>query len=209
MTLYDITILISPTLAVWPGDTLYKFELGMAIQNGDSVNVGAVTMSTHTGTHADAPFHFSDSGEGIGALPLEAYIGPAIVIDVTGYDQIDLDVFANNELSQTPRVLLKTGAWKNHSLFPETIPTLTEEVATYLGEQGILLFGIDVPSVDAIDSKTLPIHHVLNAANIRILESLNLQNVPPGIYELIALPLSLVGGDGSPVRAILRSPAVE
>ena len=209
MTIYDITIPISPPLAVWPGDMQYKFALGMSISGGDSVNVGAVTMSVHTGTHADAPYHFEDNGAGIDAVSLEAYIGPALVIDAAGREFIGPDVFAGLDLNETPRVLLKTGAWTDYSVFPEYIPTLTEEAAAFLASQGIRLFGVDVPSVDVLDSKILPIHHLLNSANIRILESLNLHKVPPGIYELIALPLRFVGADGSPVRAILRTRAVE
>ena len=209
MTTYDITIPISPTLAVWPGDTKYKFDLGMSISGGDSVNVGAVTMSVHTGTHADAPSHFNDNGAGIDAVSLLAYIGPAVVVDVTGMKFIGLEAFDGLDLDKTPRVLLKTGAWTDYSVFPISIPTLTEEAAVFLASQGILLFGVDVPSVDVLDSKTLPIHHLLNSANIRILESVNLHNVPPGVYELIALPLPFVEADGSPVRAILRTRAVE
>ena len=209
MTIYDITIPISPPLAVWPGDIQYKFALGMSISGGDSVNVGAVTMSVHTGTHADAPYHFEDNGAGIDAVSLEAYIGPALVIDAAGREFIGPDVFAGLDLNETPRVLLKTGAWTDYSVFPEYIPTLTEEATAFLASQGIRLFGVDVPSVDVLDSKTLPIHHLLNSTNIRILESLNLHRVPPGVYELIALPLRFVGADGSPVRAILRTRAVE
>ena len=145
----------------------------------------------------------------IDAVSLEAYIGHALVIDAAGRDFIGPELFAGLDLSKTPRVLLKTGVWTDYSIFPEFIPTLTEEAAAFLAAQGIRLFGIDVPSVDVLDSKTLPIHHLLNSANIRILESVNLDIVPPGVYELIALPLPFAGADGSPVRAILRSVAVE
>jgi arylformamidase len=207
--IYDITIPISGSLAVWPGDTLYRFELGMAIQRGDSVNVGVVTMSLHTGTHVDAPFHFDDAAPGVDALSLEAYIGPAVVVEVLGQDVIGLDSFEGIDFARASRVLVKTRAWTNHRLFPESIPTLTKEAARFLAEKGIQLFGIDLPSVDAIDSKTLPIHHALNAANVRILESVDLREVPPGVYELIALPLPFAEADGSPVRAILRTLAVE
>ena len=207
--IYDITIPINRTLAVWPGDTQYKFELGMAIHRGDSVNVGAVTMSIHTGTHVDAPFHFDDDAPGIDALSLAAYIGPAVVVEVLRQSVIGSEAFAGVDFARTPRVLVKTLAWANHHLFPETIPTLTEEAAQFLAGNGIQLFGIDLPSVDAIDSKTLPIHHALNSANIRILESVDLREVPTGVYEMIALPLPFAGADGSPVRAILRTLAVE
>ena len=102
------------------------------------------------------------------------------------------------------RSLLKTGGWNDTTLFPEHISVLAENVPDYLNKKGIFLIGVDVPSVDQIDSKTLPIHHALGKNGIYILESLRLKDVPPGLYDLIALPLRLAGADGCPVRAVLR-----
>lgn len=204
MTIYDISIPLREGMAVWPGDTPYHFELGWKIAEGASVNVGAVTLSVHTGTHIDAPFHFDPHGMGAGELDLLPYCGPAVVVDVTGRDPIPMDAFAGLDFSAAPRLLLRTGAWTDHTHFPHTVPTLAPDVPGWLCEKGIALIGVDVPSVDALDSKDLPIHHALHDANIRILEGLDLSAVPPGIYELIALPLRLDSADGSPVRAILR-----
>ena len=111
---------------------------------------------------------------------------------------------ASFDLSTTPRLLLRTDGWLDHSSFPESIPVLSESVPAYLKQQGVILVGLDVPSVDQIDSKDLPIHHALGSFGIAILESVELRRVDPGVYELIALPLKLEGADGSPVRAILR-----
>ncbi|MBC8103250.1 MAG: arylformamidase [Cytophagales bacterium] len=209
MTIYDISIPVTEDLAVWPGDTPFSFHLDMKIQNGEAVNVGAITLSVHTGTHADAPFHFSDSAASIEALSLEPYLGPALVVPAIRQDPIGPETFVGLDLSRTPRVLIKTGAWTDHRVFPQAVPTLTHAAVTLLAERGAILVGVDVPSVDEIDSKTLPIHHALNDAGIRILESLNLSEVPAGEYELIALPQRIVGADGSPVRAILRQRTVE
>lgn len=207
--LYDITHPVSESIAVWPGDAAYRYSLGMRIAAGDSVNVGAVTMSVHTGTHVDAPFHFREHGAGAGALDLAPFVGPAVVVSGVAHGEIGPDAFAGIDLAATPRVLLRTGGWPDRRVFPETIPTLSMEAVAYLEHAGVLLVGLDVPSVDAIDSKGLPIHRALDAAGIRILESVALNGVPDGVYGLIAMPLRLLGADGSPVRAVLTDAAVE
>jgi arylformamidase len=203
--LFDITLPMSNALANWPGDAPFRFEWTCRKADGESVNVGQVSMSVHTGTHTDAPFHFSDAGPTAEKLSLESFIGPARVLDLRGRATICQQDLERFDLSQTPRVLLRTGAWLDHSRFLDTIPTLTPDAPDWLASQGVILVGVDVPSVDAIDSKDLPIHHALGLQRIAILESLNLADVPEGVYELIALPLKLVGADGAPVRAILRS----
>jgi arylformamidase len=202
---YDITIPVREGMAVWPGDTEYAFHLGWSMAEGEAVNVGTVTMSVHTGTHADAPFHFDANGAGMGEVDLAPYIGPAVVVDVTGQNPIPWEAFKDVDFTPTPRLLLKTGAWTDYNRFPDAVPVLTIEAVEQLGKGGVLLLGVDVPSVDELDSKDLPIHHALNNAGVRILESLDLRAVSPGIYHLTALPLRLMGTDGSPVRAILEA----
>lgn len=202
--LYDITIPVHDGLAVWPGDTEYRFALGWTMAGGDSVNVGSVTMSVHTGTHVDAPFHYRAAGPGVDTLDLTIFTGPARVVEATGLRVIPCAAFADVDGAQTPRVLVKTGAWTDYSRFPESVPVLADDVPAFLAARGVRLLGVDVPSVDALDSKSLPVHHALGAHGITILESVDLRAVPPGLYDLIALPLRLVGADGSPVRAVLR-----
>lgn len=205
MTIYDITLPIDTNLAIWPGDAPYRLEATATIREGSSVNLHSVSMSVHTGTHADSPYHFKDNGQPEDEIPLEVYMGAAVVIDVTGRETIEIGDIPAGELQQTPRVLFKTGAWPDPTVFPESVPVLAADVPAYLKELGVILVGLDVPSVDALDSKDLPIHHGLAENGIHILESLYLADVPPGRYELIALPLKLVGADGAPVRAILRT----
>jgi arylformamidase len=205
MPVYDITLPMHPSLACWPGDTHFDFQLNMKIRDGSTVNLGSIEMSVHTGSHADAPFHFEPEGASIEALDLTPFLGPAVVIDVSGRDTIRREDLDGLRTHPKPRVLLKTNAWKDHSRFPEVVPVMEPGVPAFLKECGVILIGLDVPSVDQIDSKNLPIHHELGVCNIRILESLDLAAVPAGEYELIALPLKIVGADGSPVRAILRS----
>ena len=201
--LYDITIPLQNGVAVWDGDTAYHFALGWNMEHGASVNVGAVTMSLHTGTHTDAPFHFDSAGKTMDTADLSAFAGAVAVVDAGGRDTIDADVFAGVDFDATPRVLVRTGVWTDFARFPDAVPTLAPGVPEYLARNGVRLFGVDVPSVDTLDSKTLPVHHALAAGGIAILESIDLRGVPVGVYKLVALPLRLAGADAAPVRAVL------
>lgn len=205
MTIYDVTIPLTTALAGWPGDAPYLFEWSCTKKGGASVNVGKLSCSIHTGTHTDAPYHFDDDGATAEALPLAAYLGPARLLDVTGCSPIRRADLDGVDLAGTPRLLLRTGTWTDPRCFPASIPVLDADMPAWLHERGVILLGLDVPSVDVLDSKTLPIHHALGRYGIGILESLDLSRVPSGVYELIALPLKLVGADGSPVRAVLRT----
>lgn len=192
-------------MPVWPGDTPFHYEVSWSKADSGSVNVGSLSMSAHTGTHVDAPFHFDDDGKRIIELDLELYIGPARVVDMTGKDSIGANDLADLDLQGVKRVLFRTRSWQDAFEFPEKIPHLEADLGPFLAERGIRLIGVDVPSVDPIDSKDLHAHHSLNENGIHILESVLLDEVEPGDYELIALPLPLVEGDGSPVRAVLRT----
>jgi arylformamidase len=204
MRIYDISRKLENGMPVWPGDTSFQYEVSWPMEESGSVNVGRLELSTHTGTHVDAPFHFDNHGKRIIELDLQLYIGPARVVDMVGKDSIGPADVKDINLEGVTRIIFKTLAWKNSDLFPEKIPHIEPELAPYLAEKGIRLIGLDVPSVDPIDSKELLAHHSLNQHGIHILESLLLDEIEPGDYELIALPLPLVEGDGSPVRAILR-----
>ena len=194
-----------PGMCVWPGDKPYEFEITAALSEGSSVNLGSVAMSLHTGTHADAPCHFSDNGASMAELSLDPFVGLALVIEVLNRACITIDDIKLYDLTGTPRLLIRTGAWEDRTTFPERIHVMSPDLPAYLHSYGVVLIGLDVPSVDALESKELPLHHALEIYQIRILESLDLSHVPPGSYELVALPLKIVGGDGSPVRAILRT----
>ncbi len=209
MKIYDITRPLHATTAPWPGDIPFEHRLTWKIADGAAVNVGALNMSTHMGTHADAPFHYLPDGPTIEMLDPALFIGPAVVADVTtaGWSigrAALADAARHFQDGKVPRLLLKTGGWPDSTRFPDRLPLLAPDVPAFLGAAGVRLLGLDVPSVDAIDSKDLPIHHALADANICIIESLDLSAVPTGVYELIALPLRIAGGDASPVRAVLR-----
>ena len=203
-TIHDITRPLHATLAPWPGDTAFEHRLTWRMDAGSSVNVGALTMGTHNGTHVDAPFHFLPSGQRMDEIDLSVYVGPALVVDVGGVGwTINRDVLAALP-DRVERLLLRTGAWPDDAIFPARIPTLAPDVPAWLAARGVRLLGLDVPSVDEIESKDLPVHHALAAAGVHILESLDLSRTAAGEYELIALPLRIVGGDAAPVRAVLR-----
>ena len=204
MRTHDITRPVFEGMPVWPGDTPYRFRLVGSIRGGDAVNVGSIAASIHSGTHVDAPFHFDDGAATVDALSLDPFLGPARVVDVRGRPTIRREDLAPYDLSATPRLLLRTDGWADPARVPERIPVLADDVPDDLRARGVILIGVDVPSVDAIDSKDLPIHHALGSAGIAILESVDLSEVPFGTYELVAIPLKLIGTDGSPVRAILR-----
>ncbi|HSO58523.1 MAG TPA: cyclase family protein, partial [Paenisporosarcina sp.] len=172
-------------------------------QQSGSVNVGQITTSTHIGTHIDAPFHFDDKGKKVHELPLENYIVEAIVIDVSGQGVISRESLQKVDVAAAKAVLFRTNAWTNRTVFPEEIPAFDVEVVEWMVENDIVLFGVDLPSVDAITSKDLPMHHALGTAGRYILEGLVLEEIVEGTYRLIALPLKIEGADGSPVRAVL------
>jgi arylformamidase len=175
----------------------------MARREGSPVNVAALTLSAHTGTHVDGPYHFDDDGARPAELALDAFIGPAQVVDAIGRDTIDVDVVAGIELAAAPRILFRTRSRSDATQFPTRFAALSPALASRLGEAHVRLVGTDAPSVDAFDSKTLAAHRVLAAAGIAILENLVLDGVAAGRYTLIALPLKLVEADSSPVRAVL------
>jgi len=212
MRIWDISRTLSNELAEWPGDEPFHFQLTKTIAEGQSVNLGTIEMSVHNGTHADARFHFDTKGESIEKAPLEIYLGRAVVVDLReafsqskGKHLITIEDFQphSEEIAETSRVLVKTGRWSNSAVFPSEIPVIAADIPAWLQKNGVKLLGLDLPSVDEIDSKSLQNHHALAGAGIAIIESLDLSRVGSGIYNLAALPLKIAGGDGAPMRAIL------
>lgn len=200
----DISQPLTNDIAHWPGDTPFSYETTFTKEQTGSVNIGKITTSLHTGTHIDAPFHFKNDGGKVLDLDINIYVGSAKLIDVSGYKKIDAKVLSNFELTGVSRLLLKTIKNSNSELFPNEIPYLSEDIAPFLNEKGIRLLGVDVPSVDPLDSKDMRTHHALYEHHIHILENIVVDHVEEGNYELIALPLPIQDGDGSPVRAVIR-----
>ncbi len=207
MMIYDITRKVSPALKVWPGDTPYHFDVLMSKAAGESVNLTTLHLSAHTGTHADAWWHYEQDGDHPATMPLENYVGWARVVTVDREDGgITPKEIKKMDFRETPRVLFKSHVSNlPDDQWPSCFPYLTVELIDVLAKQGVVLIGLDSPSVDPLDSKDLPCHHRLYANKMTNLETLYLRDVPDGVYELIALPLKLDGVCGSPVRAILRT----
>ena len=214
--LRDISIPLGPGTPEWPGDTAYECGWASQIARGASVNVSAIRTSPHVGTHADAPLHVRDGWPGAHELPLDAFIGPALVLDATMVHDDDasltmavLDAIAEEErvsLGQVERLLLRTGRSLAAGTFPAAWPYLVEDTARALLERGLRLLGVDAPSVDDRESKTLAVHHMLFAGGAYNLENLDLRRVPSGSYELLALPIKMMGCDAAFVRAVLVTP---
>ena len=203
----DISIALREGTPEWPGDTPYACRWASLIAKGESVNVSAVIGSPHVGTHADAPLHVRDGWPGSHELPLDAFVGTASVLDVSGMSGvIEADHLAYDPDADGERLLLRTGRSIATGQFPNEWPTLSEACVRTLLGRGLRLLGVDAPSVDPRESTTLPVHHLLFSANAYILENLDLRRVPVGSYELIALPLKLMALDAAPVRAVLREP---
>ncbi|QQK74428.1 arylformamidase [Salicibibacter cibarius] len=205
-TWIDISQPLDHTIATWPNDTPFSYERAVTKKRSGSVNIGKITMSLHTGTHVDAPVHFDNGGRGILDLDINVFIGKARLIDVTHCKQhIDTQAFAAADTETLPpRVLLRTSLSNERERFPACIPSIDATIAPFLKEKGVRLIGVDVPSVDPLDSKTLPAHHALFEHGIHILENVMLDGLAPGDYEFVAMPLPLADADGSPVRAAVR-----
>ncbi len=206
MKIHDISRPIRAGIPVWPGDTDFDFQFVAKIAEGSSVNVGQIKMSVHTGAHIDAPLHFDDAGADAASVPLEKYVGPCVVADVRPSDRGILPEHLPEGLGETARAagrLLLRSYGERPQAFDEHMAHATPELADWLSENGVELLGIDTDSMDAFESKELPAHRRLNHHGIAILEGIDLSEIAPGAYELIALPLRIEGADGSPVRAVL------
>jgi arylformamidase len=201
--IYDISPPITITTKVWPGEPSVQQEIVSKIQNGSSVTVSILHTTVHIGAHADAPCHFIKDALSIGEIDLSPYIGPCQVIqilcqpnEVITPDRLTVPIYAE-------RILIKTQTSHKYQ-WTDDFGALSPKLIDFLNHQKVKLIGIDTPSVDPYNSKTLEAHKKFFANGIYILEGLDLANVPEGLYELIALPLKLMNFDASPVRAILR-----
>ncbi len=207
MSYIDISRKLAVGTAVWPGDSPFNLTRVLDRLAGDSVNLTTLILSAHTASHVDAPFHFADDGPTIEALDLEPFWGVAQV--VTAHKRsgpLYPEDFVDYDLSRVRRLLVRSAASDlNPQIFPKQFVYPSPELAEHLGSLGIILYGADTPSMDAWDSTTLEGHHALSRNGIAILEWLDLSKARDGIYELVALPLKIAGGDGSPVRAVLRT----
>lgn len=202
---WDISPPIGPGFPVFPGDTPFAQRWTWSIGPGCPVNVSEIVMSPHTGSHADAPLHYDDSGASIADVPLGTYLGACRVIHAVEAGPLVEPRHVEAALRNVPsRVLLRTAVRARLDRWEPDFTAVAPATVDQLHDRGVCLIGVDTPSLDPADSKTLDSHQRVRRYGMAILEGLVLDDVPPGDYELIALPLKLRGCDASPVRAVLR-----
>jgi arylformamidase len=204
--LYDISVAVRVGTPEWPGDSPFGCGWTARIADGASVNLSSISGSPHVGTHADAPLHVHDGWPASDALPLGAFVGEVLVLDVSALDAGPLVLDADDpRLAGVERLLLRTGRSIADGAFPTEWPVLAPESAAALAARGLRLLGVDAPSVDGRESRMLEVHHALFGGGAYVLENLDLRGISEGRYELIAPPQRLIGLDAAPVRAVLRT----
>jgi arylformamidase len=203
--LWDISPPLASATPAFPGDTTYHQRWSAEIGPGCPVNVSAITLSPHLGAHADAPLHYARDAAAIGDVDLEPFLGPCRVIHAIDQGALITRAQLQHAVSNLPpRVLVRT-CGTVPTVWSDAFTAFAPETIAWLASLGVKLVGIDSPSVDPADSKTLDSHMQLLKHDLRVLENLVLDDVPAGDYELIALPLKLTMACASPVRAVLRS----
>lgn len=200
----DISPLISPRLAVFPGDEPFRRNVVLNMENGDNFTLSSIQSTVHIGAHTDAPSHYSVEGESIEKRDLELYLGPCQVIRLESLkkgQRIQIEDLATRKIT-APRVLFYTGSF-DEERWTDDFNSLSPELIEFLHSKGVILVGIDTPSVDPASSKALESHAMLKRLNLAVLEGIVLRDVPESVYTLLALPLRIEGADASPVRAVL------
>jgi arylformamidase len=198
----DISRGLSEETAVWPGDKPFSKTWVMSLKEGDACNTSTISLSAHTGTHVDSPAHFMEDGPGVNELPLEAFIGRCRVVRVKDARCVGLADIGGMNMEKEERILFKTPRPIADNEWRDDFTYISVDVARAC--EGLRLVGIDTPSVDPKNSKSLETHKALLERRVVILENLNLESVEEGPYDLVALPLRIIGGDASPVRAVIR-----
>lgn len=201
---YDISPEVSEKTAVFPGDSPYRRTVARDFAKGDSLALSSLQTTVHIGAHADAPSHYHPEGKDIGKRSLSYYLGPCQVVAVrlprgrrVMPEDIDLGKITAN------RLLFKTGSFPDPEHWNSDFNSLSAQLIDALARRKVVLIGIDTPSIDPADCKALESHQAVYRRDMAILEGLMLDEVPEGVYDLVALPLRLKGADASPVRAIL------
>ena len=202
--IYDISPPISPDFQVWPGDTPPSREILMDMKRGDNVTVSTLRTTVHLGSHVDAPSHYGIDAPSVEQWPVERFLGPCQVVRVSPPHGTRMPPDILTVPVRAERVLFATQTFSHPTPFRDDFAAFTVDLIETLVGQGVTLVGTDAPSVDLFASKDLEAHHTCLKHGVAILEGLVLDDVPEGVYELIALPLNLVGFEASPVRALLR-----
>lgn len=209
--IFDISPVISEKIGVFPGDVEFKRHVAMDFKNGDHLLLSSIQTTLHLGAHADGPNHYRASGEDISERNIRLYMGTCVVLHACcargeriGWEHLNPKWKALKKWPAS-RVLVRTESFPDPNNWNSDFCAFTPELIRDWALLGVKLIGIDTPSIDPQDSKTLDAHQMVADHNLAILEGLILSEVPEGLYTLIALPLRLAHADASPVRAILIS----
>lgn len=204
----DATLTLENGLLHWPGDPPVEIERVRDMDRGDTVNLSRITMGVHSGTHVDAPVHFLRGATGIDRVPLHALVGAARVIQAAAAEAVREEDLAGRGIAPGERILLRTRNSTDRLLcrdaFAEGFVYLEEDAARFLATRGIASLGVDYLSVGGYRRNGPTVHRILLEAGIFIIEGLDLTEAPPGPYEMICLPLKILGADAAPARVILR-----
>ncbi|MDA7818348.1 cyclase family protein [Sulfurimonas sp.] len=204
--IYDITLGISNSTITWPGNPKVNISKKNSIASGDICNVTNIDIGAHTGTHIDAPYHFVENGKKTESISIDNLIGVCYVLEVETKSLIELKHIENIDFTKYKKILFKTmnSQYLLQKEFNENFIALSLDAAEYLIDKGVHLIGIDYLSIESFYSDG-SVHKKLLGNNIVVLEGINLLEVSEGEYELICLPLKVIGSDGAPSRVILRS----
>jgi len=198
--LQDVSQPVNARSSHFPGDEAYA--CGWTV-DAPRLRVARITTSPHVGTHVDAPYHYGLDAR-VGALDLDAFVGPCVVIDATREDALHEDLLRGVDLARAPRVLFRTQQASDPERFIEDFPVLTRDAVAALAAARVKLVGVDAPSMDPVDAEELATHHALGRAGIVNVENLWLDETNAGAYELLAAPIKWVDADAAPLRALLR-----
>lgn len=203
ITWYDVTIPMEPGMTVWPGDPEFEFTPVARVADGAGANVSRLSMSTHIGTHVDAPWHFEENGKRLHEVDSAIFFGKALVLDIPNVDLVTADHLGDTPLP--PRVLIKTrnSIWPVNESFRKDFVALAPDAADRLVSDGVKLIGVDYYSVAPFKQPGQPTHHILLKNDVLVIEGLRLAEFDSGMYWFTVLPLALVGADGAPCRAFI------
>ncbi len=202
---FDISLALSPELLVWPGDPPVEITKTASFSAGEAFEMSLLKFTSHSGTHIDPPAHFIPGGKTADAIDLARCLGPVLVAALPGREDIEPEDLQAYDWSRFKRVLFKTRNSRLSAVppFHENFTALSEAAARFLVAKGVVLVGIDTLSIERESASGFPVHRILLKNEVVILEGIRLASVPPGVYELVCLPLKIKNGDGGPARAIL------
>lgn len=206
MKIYDVSMPIKNSMLIWPGDKGVAIE-NLKTFNKDGVKLTHFSFGSHTGTHVDAPNHFLEAGLGVDEISLEKLIGRCFVIDLTKIKSLEIlpQHLEKRDIKNGDRILFRTGNFSllKQSSFPKSYVSLSEDAAKFLVDKGVWLVGTDFLGIEKRGNPNHPVHKILLSNGVVVVEGLDLSEIKEGVYDIICLPLRIVGTDGSPARAIL------